>query len=147
MMASETVFLDANVFMYAAGSPHAYKIPCVRILFDVETGILPAVVNTEIFQELLYRYSHIGLGDRGVELCRRILEYPLRVMSVTESDLRLALDLLTSYSVAGLRPRDAIHGATMQNNRIARIISADKDFDRLSFVERLDPLTYPLGRG
>ena len=52
-------FLDANVFMYAAGAPHAYKEPCVHILADAETDKLNATVDTEIFQELLYRYSLI----------------------------------------------------------------------------------------
>jgi predicted nucleic acid-binding protein len=54
---TEITFLDVNVFMYSAGAPHPYKDPCVRILSDVETGVLAAAVNTEIFQELLYRYS------------------------------------------------------------------------------------------
>jgi len=141
-MASEMAFLDANVFMYAAGSSHPYKAPCLSILSALETGLLSAVINTEILQELLYRYSHIGLTDKGIELCCRVLEYPLRVLPVAEADIRLALDLLTLYRTAGLRPRDAIHAATMQNNGISRIISADKDFDRLSRLERVDPSAY-----
>ncbi|MFQ5614177.1 MAG: hypothetical protein ACE5H9_18805 [Anaerolineae bacterium] len=52
---AELTFLDANIFMYAAGAPHNYKEPCVRILADVEMGALAAAVNTEVFQELLYR--------------------------------------------------------------------------------------------
>lgn len=35
---SDITFLDSNVFMYAAGAPHLYKAPCVRILSNVETG-------------------------------------------------------------------------------------------------------------
>jgi len=50
-----TTFLDVNVFMYASGKPHAYKNPCLHILKDVETEALSAAVNTEVFQELLYR--------------------------------------------------------------------------------------------
>ena len=61
-----TIFLDANVFMYAAGKPHTYKNPCLHVLKDVETQALSAAVNTEIFQELLYRYSHIGVPEKGV---------------------------------------------------------------------------------
>ncbi len=140
---AEPAFLDVNVFMYAAGSPHPYKDACVRILSDVETGALAAAVNTEIFQELLYRYSHLKLADKGVQLCRDILKYPLiTILSVTEADIRLAIDLFDSHRVVGLKPRDAIHAATMQNNGISRLISADKDFDRLDFVTRIDPLAY-----
>jgi len=137
-----TIFLDSNVFMYAAGSPHPYKDPCIRILSDLETGALKAAVNSETFQELLYRYSHIKLADKGVELCRELLKYPLTILPVTEADIRLAIDLFDNHRASGLKPRDAIHAATMQNNGISRLISADKDFEHLGIVTRLDPLDY-----
>ncbi len=139
---TETTFLDVNVFMYAAGAPHPYKNPCLRILTDVENGVLVVAVNTEIFQELLYRYSHIKLADKGIQLCRNILKYPLTILPITEADIRLAIDLFDTHRVAGLAPRDAIHAATMQNNGISRLFSADKDFDHVSFVTRIDPLVY-----
>ena len=138
----DSTFLDANVFMYAAGAPHLYKVPCVHILSAVETGALEAVVNTEILQELLYRYSHIKLADKGVQLCRDIFRYPLTIMPVTEDDLRLAVDLFDTHRGVGMRPRDAIHAATMRNNGISRLISADRDFDHLDFVTRIDPLDF-----
>lgn len=137
-----TIFLDSNVFMYAAGAPHPYKDPCIRILSDLETGDLKAAVNSETFQELLYRYTHIKLADKGVKLCREILKYPLAILPVTEADIRLAIDLFDNHHASGLKPRDAIHGATMQNNGISQLISADKDFEHLGFVTRLDPLDY-----
>jgi len=140
----DVIFLDANVFMYAAGKPHTYKLPCVQILTDVEQGILRAAINTEILQELLYRYSHIQLPHKGIQLCRDILRYPLTVFSVTEADVQLALDLFAKYQTRGFRPRDAIHAAMMQNNGINRLISADKDFDGLDFIARVDPASYPL---
>jgi len=138
----KATFLDVNVFMYAAGVSHPYKEPCIRILSDLETGNLVAAINTEILQELLYRYSHIKLADKGIQLCRDILKYPLTVLPITEADLRTAIDLFDSYHSIGLKPRDAIHAATMQNNNIDRLISTDKDFDPLGFVVRVDPLSY-----
>ena len=140
----DVIFLDANVFMYAAGKPHTYKLPCVQILTDVEQGILQAAINTEILQELLYRYSHIQLTHKDIQLCRDILRYPLTVLPVTEADVQLALDLFEKYQTMGFRPRDAIHAATMQNNGINRLISADKDFDDLDFIARVDPVSYTL---
>jgi hypothetical protein len=141
---AERAFLDVNVIMYAAGASHPLKEPCSRVLSDVEMGALVALVNTEILQELLYRYSHIGLASKGIQLCRDILAYPLVVLPVAEADIRLAIELLDSNQQVGLKPRDAVHAATMRNNGITRIISADAHFDRLSFVTRIDPLAYPL---
>jgi predicted nucleic acid-binding protein len=128
--------------MYAAGAPHPYKGPCLRILTDLEMGVLSAVVNTEILQELLYRYSHVGMADKGIQLCREILNYPLTILPVTEPDVRLAIDLLDVYQARGLEPRDAIHAATMQNYGITRLLSADKDFDVMDLITRVDPLVY-----
>jgi predicted nucleic acid-binding protein len=96
------VFIDVNVFMYAAGAPHPYKAP----------------------------------------FCRDILKYPLTILPVVENDFRLAIDLFQVHQATGLKPRDAIHAATMQNNGITRLISADADFNRLSSVIRVDPLAY-----
>jgi predicted nucleic acid-binding protein len=139
---AEYIFLDTNVFMYAAGAPHSYKDACVRILSAVESGALTAAINTEILQEILYRYTHIKLAGKGVQLCRDILTLPLTILPVTEADIRLAVDLFDAHRVVGLKPRDAIHVATMQNNSLSRLISADVEFDRLSAVTRIEPLAY-----
>lgn len=136
------VFLDANVFMYAIGAEHAYKKPCLRILSDVETGRLTAVINTEIIQEMLYRYSYIGRPDTGIQICQTILKYPIDILPVTVSDAKQAVKLFKTYHDSGIKPRDVIHIATMQNNQITHLISADKEFDRLPSVTRVDPQAY-----
>ncbi len=139
---SDVVFLDSNVFMYAAGKTHFYKNPCLHVLKDVETRRLSAVVNTEVFQELLYRYSHIGMPEKGVQLCSDVFKYPLTILSVVEADIRLAVDLFENHKGAGVKPRDAIHAATLKNNGVAQLLSADKDFDNFDFLSRIDPRDY-----
>jgi len=49
------LFLDANIFLYAAGKSHSYKNPCLHILKDVETQALASVVDTEILFDFLAR--------------------------------------------------------------------------------------------
>ena len=139
---NKPIFLDANIFMYAVGSEHVYKAPCLRILSDVEEGKLTAVINTEIIQEMLYRYSHINLPDKGIQICQTILEYPINILPVTVTDAKQAIKLFSTYHSSGIKSRDVIHVATMQNNRITHLISADKEFDRLPSVTRIDPLAY-----
>ena len=141
-MRSQATFLDACIFMYAAGAPHPYKDPCVQILTDLEMGRLVAAVNTEIIQEILYRYSHIGLADKGLQLSRDILRYSLTILPVTEEDIRLAMELYDAHRAGGVKPRDVIHAATMQRSGISRILSTDKHFDQLGMVMRIDPLAY-----
>ncbi|MFO7680585.1 MAG: type II toxin-antitoxin system VapC family toxin [Chloroflexota bacterium] len=138
------IFLDANIFMYAAGKPHEYKQPCREILQAVEAKQLTAATNTEVLQEILYRYHHVQLPDKGIQLCRYILEYPLTILPVTPADITNALELLSQNQNSGLKPRDALHAATMQNNNVTQILSADKHFDRITGIQRLDPLTFDL---
>ena len=128
--------------MYAAGKPHPYKDACVRIVSDVENRRLNAAINTEIVQELLYRYSMIGMVTQGVQLSRHVLKLPLTVFPVTETDAHSAIDLFEQYHATGLKPRDAIHAATLRQHDIRSMISADRDFDVLSFMTRIDPLDY-----
>ncbi|KHD07523.1 hypothetical protein PN36_25080 [Candidatus Thiomargarita nelsonii] len=134
--------MDVNVVMYAAGKQHPYKNPCIRILSDVEKGKLITVINTEIIQELLFRYSRIGIAEKGIQLSRQVLKLPLTVLPVRAEDIKLALELFDKYHAVGLTPRDAIHAATLRQNGISHILSADKDFDHLDFVKRIDPLEY-----
>lgn len=136
------VFLDASIFMYAAGTAHPYKAPCLGILSALEHARFSGAINTEIIQELLYRYSHIGLAEKGLQLCRELLQYPLTILPVTEADARLAVDLFAAHRNAGIRPRDAIHAATMRNTGITHIVSTDTDFDVFPFLTRVDPATY-----
>jgi len=139
---ADAAFLDVNVFMYAAGTPHSYKDVCVKILSDVETGALATVIDSEILQEILYRYTYLKLADKAVQMCRDILALPITVLPVAEADVRLAVDVFESHHAVGLKPRDAIHAACMKNNGLSRLISADGDFDHLSFVTRVDPMNY-----
>lgn len=56
--------------------------------------------------------------------------------------MRLAIDLFDRHRDKGVKPRDTIHAATMKNNSITKIISADKDFDNFDFLTRIDPQDY-----
>ena len=59
------------------------------------------------------------------------------------ADVRLAIDLFEAHRSTGMKPRDAIHAATMRNNGITRLLSTDKDFDAISSIARVDPSAYP----
>ena len=44
------VFLDTNIFLYAAGGPHPERAACERVLRRVADGSLEATINTEVIQ-------------------------------------------------------------------------------------------------
>ena len=60
------VFLDTNVFLYAAGGEHVLREPCRRILRNVVD--IDAITSSEVVQEirdtLVHELGHhFGLSD------------------------------------------------------------------------------------
>ena len=133
-------FLDTNIFMYAAGKPHKYKQPCIEILSKTASDEINAIVDTEVFQEIIYRYHHINLADKGTDLAWSIMDIGIDILPVTKKDIEVSLYYYKKYRKDGITPRDMIHVATMLNNDTGKIISVDKHFDVIEEVERIDPL-------
>jgi len=45
--------------MYAVGTEHPLKKPCLEIICKISKGDITAVTDTEVFQEVAYRYSRL----------------------------------------------------------------------------------------
>ena len=134
------IFIDTNIPMNAAGKPSIYKDRCKEILAKIAGGELDAVTDTEVFQEILYRYFHI----RQMELGRQIFtDFKLvvdSILSVLPKDIFLVEALARQYPET--KPRDLLHAAVMRNNGIDKILSVDRDFDEIDRIERIDPLEF-----
>ena len=135
------VFIDTNVPMYAAGKLHPLKEPCQRVVLAVAKGELNAVTDTEVFQEILYRYLHIGEREKGFQ----VFDYFYRIMAgnvlpVEEEDIWEARQLAERTDHLSLR--DLFHLAVMFHHNITRIVTADKGFDSIPEIRRIDPLTF-----
>lgn len=138
-MSEPGYFLDVNVPMYAAGKAHSYKEPCATVLTAVAQGQLSVGIDTEIIQEILYRYGALREIDLAVEIADSLLDLIPTVYSVTATDMRDAIQLFNEYSPHGVKARDVVHVAVMRNNGLAQIISTDKHFDQFSGITRHDP--------
>jgi len=58
------IFIDVNIPMYAGGSPHPLREPSQQVILAIVAAQLDAVTDAEIFQEILYRYLHIGQREK-----------------------------------------------------------------------------------
>ena len=123
--------------MYAAGSPHALRDACRGALARAVEHWVPLVTDSEVLQEILYRYFSIRKPDIAQAVYQAAVDLCVRVSPVQESDTARALQLLLENP--SLSPRDAIHVATMEAGGIRHILSTDRDFDRVRGVERVDP--------
>jgi predicted nucleic acid-binding protein len=134
---SSAHFLDACILIYAVGRDHPYREPCVRIIEAAAEGTLNAVTDAEVIQEIVYHFQNLRRRADGIRWAREFAEAVPEVLPVTRQDALRSLELLEAHSF--LPPRDAIHLAVIQAAGIQRIITADRHFDRLPGIERIDP--------
>lgn len=130
-------FVDTNIFMYAVGKDHPYKKPSLRFFESVAEKDTKIAINTEVLQEILYRFWAIKKINQGFELFEYANALSEWVYPVSHEIIKRSKAIMQKR--AGLSPRDALHAATMLEHRIATIISYDCDFDILKEIKRIEP--------
>lgn len=133
------VFVDTNIPMYWGGAESVYKEPCGHILGAIAREELYGVTSAEVFQEILYRFWYIKDMDNGWRIFDHFKTIISEILTVTSWDVHLARSFSEKYPFS---PRDILHLAVMSNNDIDTIISADKDFDHVDTIQRIDPLDF-----
>jgi predicted nucleic acid-binding protein len=132
-----SLFLDANIFLYAIGSEGPYREPCRALLAAVGQGSLDGVTNTEVLQEILYvRARRVNMKD-ATKAARAAAGLVANVLPVTQKDVLDACNLLDSHPALGAR--NALHVAVIKNAHISAIVSVDRDFDAIKSLKRLEP--------
>lgn len=134
------VFIDTCIPIYAAGGEHPLKAGCVDILASAAEGKLDAYTDSEVFQEILYRYFIINRRNTGLEvfdLFSRIMFGA--VLPVRYRDVVLARKLVDEIKEVNLAPRDLVHLAVMRNNGIQGIITADQDIAKVAGIQVITP--------
>ncbi len=135
-----TRFVDTAILMYAAGSDHALREPCVRILDLVSSRDLDAVISTEVVQEILHRYLSIRQPTTAIRVAAQAMDLFTPVLPITHFLMRRVPALAIRYPT--LQARDLIHVATCIHEGITEIISPDTGFDVVHELRRLDPVTF-----
>ena len=130
-------FIDANVIMYALGGPHPLRIPCKSVLEKIKNGGIQVVSNTEVLQEILYRYFSIKKHTLAELAYSSVVDLCQNILPLTIQDTDGALELLKQ--VPQITSRDAIHASNMLNNGIKDILSTDPHFDLIAGIQRIDP--------
>lgn len=133
------IFIDANIVMYAVGRPHKYKEACARIIVGISEGKIPAVTDSEILQEILYRYWYIRELEKGLQVFEDFQNLVPKIFPIGREDLVESAQILRKN--IPISPRDALHAAVMKKNGVNSILSTDTHFDLILGIQRKDPLT------
>ena len=132
-----TVFVDTSVVMYAAGGDHPLREPCRRIIERIADGSIEGVTSAEVIQEILHRYLLTGSAADGATLAERTQDLFAPVLPITHALMRRTAPLAGRYP--GLSARDVVHLATCLHEGITEIVTADRAFDSVTEVRRIDP--------
>lgn len=131
--------VDTNVFLYARGQDHPYRDPCRTIVRAAQQRR----VQLEASVELLMEFTHVLLR-RSVPRPDALLEAEdvraqCRLHDFDAGVLAEAMRLLRTH--VALAARDAVHAATAIRAEIPLVLSADRVFDGLTDLRRVDPIT------
>lgn len=131
------ILIDANIFMYAAGRESPQRMPCQRWLEKIVAGEGPAAcTDAEVLQEILHRYSSLGVPEVGFQLFDAVTHLGMPILAVTDRALREARTLLEDHP--GLSTRDGVHLGVMWEHAIEEVLSYDRGLAEVSWVRRLE---------
>jgi predicted nucleic acid-binding protein len=137
---TNVIWIDANIPTYAFGREHRLRAPCKQILALAGQEPTAFLTDAEVLQELLHRYTSLKIWEQAKGAFREFTEIVRdRVEPIFATDVEAAAALATKY--VRLSARDLIRTAVMQRVGSARIVSADRGFDQVDGIERLDPAT------
>jgi uncharacterized protein len=127
---------DTGIFLYAIGSEHPYRQPCQAILRELQTGRLAGEASIELIHEFAYVRARRDPRATAAHLAGRIgRSCPLHAVDL--ADIDCAFDLWCKHE--RLDMRDAIFAAQALNRGIDAILSADKGYDEIPGLQRIDP--------
>ena len=134
-----SAFIDTNVPFYATGTAHPLKAPCAEIILLIDEFPDTFITDAEVLQEILHRYLAIRRWAEGKAMFTQFANLMRdRVEPILGQDVELEGNLVDEVPNAGAR--DLIHLAVMRRLGVTRIVSADRGFDGVKGIERLDPM-------
>ena len=124
------IFVDANVFMYAVGSPHPLQDSAQEFLNGARDAGTRLFTSAEVLQELAHVYFSTGRlrsFDMAIAL---VADAKVEVWSLDEADVALARRLRERYP--NLQARDLCHLASCQRRGVREIKTFDQAFAAIS---------------
>lgn len=129
------ILVDSNIPMYLVGADHPHKVDAQRFLERAIADRERLVTDVEVFREILHRYVAIDRRDGIQPAYDALLGLVDDVFPIDRQDVLAARDLV--LGTRGLSARDGIHVAVMRRHGVTRILSFDRDYDRVPGIARI----------
>src|SRR3989338_1620992 len=130
------IYIDSNVFVHASLSQTKEGEHARDILDALARGGLSGATSVATVDEVIWAVQKV----RGKEASAQIAEamFQLRGLEFVSLDLAVMALAVEIYRHEGLKPRDAMHLATLRLKKIGSILSTDSDFDKIKGIKRID---------
>jgi uncharacterized protein len=156
----ESVFVDANVFVYDFGPDPVFGPPSNALLKRIEQADVMGYVSSHVLHDVAHRlmtleacqilgWPFTGIGQRlrrhPAEIQKlgafrqaldTIVRLGIEIVPVTAQHVLLAGDVSRQH---GLLSGDALIVAVMQSQKLIHLASNDADFDRVPGIKRFAP--------
>lgn len=129
-----TFFVDANVLIYSAVDSE-FREPCLEILEAIARRDAEGRTSTAVIEEVW----HVELSGKAGALdglAERVYTLFTPLLAVTDETVRLALSL----EAPRLGTNDRLHVGTCVAHEIDVVVTADRGFDGVRGLRRVDPL-------
>ncbi len=103
----------------------------------IAAGSLNAATSSLVLLEVANSMRKYGLLRQVEREIKAILSLPLRLETLEPGDAKRASELFSTYRIG---PYDCGHLAIMERIASKIIVSADKEFDKVKVIRRIDPL-------
>lgn len=130
-------FIDSNIWCYYLDRSAREHDAVSKCLEQVLEGCV--AINTVVAMEVAH-YLIRNLGNLGKKKRDLFLSYPMEIVDFDQSLARESIEYLAKYSQTGIGGRDATILASMQMLGIQKLMTHDRAFKRIDFIEVIDPI-------
>ncbi len=132
------IFVDSNIWCYYFDrSAQEHNIISERLEQVLEDGV---AINTVVAMEVAH-YLIKSLGSEGKRKMDLFLSYPMEIIDFDQYLARESVEYLAKYSQTGIGGRDATILASMEELGTRKLMTHDRAFKRLDFIEVVDPIS------
>jgi len=131
------IFVDSNIWCYYFDrSTKEHDIVSEKLENALGSGV---AINTVVAMEVAH-YLIKNLGPDGKKKMDVFLSYPMKIVDFDQYIARRSIEYLSRLSHTGIGGRDATILASMEELGVEKLMTHDRAFKRIDFIEVFDPI-------
>ena len=131
-------FLDSTTLIHAIDNKAEHHKECLNIITKAAKGEINAATSLETLEETLFILSKLTSTSTAI----RVIHDLLKMARIKKYEMNLTIfeHSLEIMEITPLkRPKDAINVATMLEHHIPKIITEDKEYDKVNLIQKVHP--------